>query len=783
MRFLVGFLVFSAEKDEVAVLGGTSPTTRLIENVMLYALEGVDTKERMVRVRLTQVLVACVNAMDELSDALWSVFRAKMTERLFDKEAAVRVQAVHAMARLQSMTLCEDSELTVQAVFLELMAHDPVAEVRKAVLGQIDVNETTLEAILLRRRDVDSGIRRFFYAKKMGDIDVRTLSMKQRDNVLRTGLIDRDPNVRRACVEMVFGRWIQAAENNLIQLLMSLDVIGHAPVAEYALKAFYETTPEMFTVFPSAYFENLTPETAIALRVYCEQPGSNAGELLPEMSELAHHAKRIYESILAGDSDDSYRTEAEFMLCELFKVIGVLDGSDEMGRRVVQGLLVDLLSNLELGDVVFSKALELLSKMSPDLDEFLQTVGQLVADLHELHSVPANGLEDQLQKSLESLTLLGGANAVLPEDVRIMAQLRCLEIVMAAFQLPAVSLSRHPAILSLLNEVIIPAVNSPYAVVQTKGLLCLGIACTMSLELSREYLNLLVEFFQHGQDETRLTALKVICDLAFVFGDESILTVLNDKVVSALWDDDVSVQAAAAEGYAKLLLHRILHDSNILAGLLQLYFNTLTTDNPRLCQTLAYFLPAFAYSSVGNQVLLARSVLPVLKSWTPDNGLSLQQVAGQLLELTDPARLSELADRTEEGNAHAELAEELAWAALRSPATTGKVYAALLTRLTVADWPTRTMKRLLFVAGQLIRVIVDRTTLTALKKMVALLVELDDPTQLLEPEDLIDLRAKLAEVDMPERPVLKVTVKNHRPVKQSNLSTVNIMDEIHDLLD
>jgi hypothetical protein len=97
------------------------------------------------------------------------------------------------------------------------------------------------------------------------------------------------------------------------------------------------------------------------------------------------------------------------------------------------------------------------------------------------------------------------------------------------------------------------------------------------------------------------------------------------------------------------------------------------------------------------------------------------------------------------------------------------------------------MKRLLFVAGQLIRVIVDRTTLTALKKMAALLVELDDPTQLLEPEDLIDLRAKLAEVDMPERPVLKpgikTGVKSNRPVKQSNLSTVNIMDEIHDLLD
>ena len=74
---------------------------KFIDNLMLYLLEHVDSKDKQVRTRICQIMVACVNGIDELSDALWSLFRSKMVERLFDKEPTVRVQAVHSTARLQ----------------------------------------------------------------------------------------------------------------------------------------------------------------------------------------------------------------------------------------------------------------------------------------------------------------------------------------------------------------------------------------------------------------------------------------------------------------------------------------------------------------------------------------------------------------------------------------------------------------------------------------------------------------------------------------------------------
>lgn len=114
-----------------------------------------------------------------------------MTERLFDKEAVVRVHAVHSMARLQSLPVGDDSAVTIMDIFLELMQHDPSADVRKAALLQIDVNSRSLPFILERRRDVDTTIRRLFYSKKMEEIDILSLSIHQRDDILKAGLTDR----------------------------------------------------------------------------------------------------------------------------------------------------------------------------------------------------------------------------------------------------------------------------------------------------------------------------------------------------------------------------------------------------------------------------------------------------------------------------------------------------------------------------------------------------------------------------------------------------------------
>lgn len=65
IRFLVGFIVRSA--DGIAAAPNTGGfVERFVERLMAHALEHVDSKEKLVRARLCQVMVACLNSIQEL---------------------------------------------------------------------------------------------------------------------------------------------------------------------------------------------------------------------------------------------------------------------------------------------------------------------------------------------------------------------------------------------------------------------------------------------------------------------------------------------------------------------------------------------------------------------------------------------------------------------------------------------------------------------------------------------------------------------------------------------
>lgn len=66
MRFMVGFIVRSAEGINVAPQSA-SVVERFVEGLMSHALEHLDSKEKLVRSRLCQIMVACLNSVQELT--------------------------------------------------------------------------------------------------------------------------------------------------------------------------------------------------------------------------------------------------------------------------------------------------------------------------------------------------------------------------------------------------------------------------------------------------------------------------------------------------------------------------------------------------------------------------------------------------------------------------------------------------------------------------------------------------------------------------------------------
>lgn len=195
--------------------------------------------------------------------------------------------------------------------------------------------------------------------------------------------------------------------------------------------------------------------------------------------------------------------DLEFILEQLFRVVKYADFGDEVGRRNVLdivgmktlfffynisfvatfALLVDeLLTNLEVGEAVCAAAIEVLHELLAREDAFTAKIAQVTESLRDIfahdgnNSAAATGISpDTLHRSLQSMSLQHEqeGDALLTQEIRIMANLKALEVVRLALKLDP-----HKALdtnyLLLLETLVIPAINTPLAFVQLAGLKCLA---------------------------------------------------------------------------------------------------------------------------------------------------------------------------------------------------------------------------------------------------------------------------------------------------------------------
>lgn len=90
---------------------------------------------------------------------------------------------------------------------------------RRVVLFNLDKTQQTIPYIIERARDVDAISRRVVFLKPMAEIeDFRILTVQQRHNLLKWGLNDRDPLVRKAATKLISTHWIRHADNNLLEV-------------------------------------------------------------------------------------------------------------------------------------------------------------------------------------------------------------------------------------------------------------------------------------------------------------------------------------------------------------------------------------------------------------------------------------------------------------------------------------------------------------------------------------------------------------------------------------
>ncbi|EIN04773.1 hypothetical protein PUNSTDRAFT_75992, partial [Punctularia strigosozonata HHB-11173 SS5] len=297
--------------------------------------------------------------------------------RIQDKEAPVRVQAVIALSKLcgsETPDDLDDSEELTAIDLVEVLAHDPAADVRRAALLNLPLTPANVSPILARTRDTDPLIRKVVgRGRSRCPCDPRALTIEQRELIVRNGLGDREGSVRAAAARVLGtdtgsegrekdgvkkegggGETGPETEQDLIAFLKMFDLVEGA-IAEDALLSVLTTRVDVFDSleFSENYWRELTPEKAFLGRVFAQHCISTKNEArlegaLPVVTAFAFQIQAAYNDLLERvqmlaerravgneiEEDEQDEQDAkEFILGEMLLLAVDLDYGDEIGWR------------------------------------------------------------------------------------------------------------------------------------------------------------------------------------------------------------------------------------------------------------------------------------------------------------------------------------------------------------------------------------------------------------------------------------------------------------------
>ncbi|KAI0598573.1 condensin subunit Cnd3 [Biscogniauxia sp. FL1348] len=493
--------------------------------------------------------------------------------------------------------------------------------------------------------------------------------------------------------------------DGLLELLERIDIVNSGVengVALEAMKGFWEGRPDYRDAveFDDNFWETLSAESVFIARSFndfCRTEGNGKyesllEEKLPEVTKLAFYLERYLNVLIEAikrvnnqeeneeEDEEEDTVEQEFIVEQLLHIVLTLDYSDEVGRRKMFALLRQALSIPDLPDEVTKLTIDVLRDIcAPDTageKEFCSVVLEAVADVHDTivdESVIGDGEESfhsaRSEVSGDTTPTKSGKHGkhadMSEEEARekaikeIMINMKCLHIVQCMLTNVEGTLQQNDHLVSMLNNLVVPAVRSHEAPVRERGLVCLGLCALLDRALAEENLTLFMHFYSKGHSALQITALQILTDILNVHGSQllSANPALLKVYVKALRSGsrNPEVQGAATVAVSKLLLGRIVTDretsAELLKTLIVAYFDPSTAGNQSVRQALNYFLPVFCYSRAENQDLMRSVALDALHALynvregidddemdVSDEMASLNSIGACLVDWTDPRK-------------------------------------------------------------------------------------------------------------------------------------------------
>lgn len=424
---------------------------------------------------------------------------------------------------------------------IDALQNDPSPDVRRSLLLNLPLTPKTLPYLLERARDLDPATRRALYSRLLPALgDFRHLSLSMREKLLRWGLRDRDEHVRKSTARLFRERWIEDcagvrdAESNrpselpppssdaLLELLERIDVVNSGienGIALEAMKEFWDGRPDYRETveFDNTFWDNLSSESIFLVRSlndFCQQDEERYRSLLeekmPEVTKLGFLLERYLNALTEklrasstftpGENEED-TVEQEFIVEQLLHVAYTLDYSDEVGRRKMFSLLRESLAIPELPEEITKLSIEVLrlvcGKDAAGEREFCGIVLEAVAEVHDTIATDESTFTPEDDESFHSARSEMSTDTIIaskpgkpllktnPEEdeekaiKEIMVNMKCLHIAQCMLQNVGENLKENVHLVTMLNNLVVPAVRSHEAPIRERGLLCLGLCCLL----------------------------------------------------------------------------------------------------------------------------------------------------------------------------------------------------------------------------------------------------------------------------------------------------------------
>lgn len=196
LKFMGKFVTsFSEDVDEETDEDENDETHPILVSCFDFLLKTISPKA-IIRFRMCQSVNSILDSLGPeavLDDAICDQILSYMSDRIKDKVALVRVQAVYALHRLQ---VPNDPDDPVVGLYKFHLANDPSAKVRQAIISLIGRCRRTIPDIIERLWDVEESVRRHCILQ-MSSYPIKSYKIEQRVIFLEQGLNDRSDSVKK----------------------------------------------------------------------------------------------------------------------------------------------------------------------------------------------------------------------------------------------------------------------------------------------------------------------------------------------------------------------------------------------------------------------------------------------------------------------------------------------------------------------------------------------------------------------------------------------------------